>query len=212
MTDNILNSFMNMLQQSQQMANTGNKKVPKKPPHAKSSTPVKPQVQNPMQNPMFANMLSQMMSNASESEKIMEKVLDIVMKKIGITHERFEKLCSEGKENQILSLVTTLTTTRSHEFIICTTYCNGNNGFDDGSYGYTAFTGTFKDAKKHALEVLGHEHRMTDGIPNEKTYLVRKYPIYTLQTNAVRVQVYPFSSHIITEDESDSEKEDIDID
>jgi len=208
MTDNILNSFMNMLQQSQQILNKGNKKVPKKPPHAKSTTPAKPQVQNPM----FANMLSQMMSSASESEKVMEKVLDIVMKKIGLTHEIFEKLCSEGKENQILSLVNTLTTTRSHEFIICTTYCNGNNGFDDGSYGYTAFTGTFKDAKRHALQVLGLEYRMTDGIPDEKTYLVRKYPIYTLQTNAVRVQVYPFSSHIITEDESDSEKEDIDID
>jgi hypothetical protein len=153
--------------------------------------PQQPQVGiNPMFMNMFSSLLQQMNVNESmEIDELKEKMVSKILRKIGISREKMENMCENGEGHKILGLIDDLSSTKTYDFLIVYTYPEGNGG-------YVSFKGTYKDAKKHALECLGREHGMLNSLPDEASYLVRKYPVYTLKTDRVTIEVLPHASWV----------------
>jgi hypothetical protein len=148
---------------------------------------------NIVQNTTFLNMFTTLMNQVDtecvDVNDLKDRVFEKVISKIGLDMKSVEDLQNAGKSSDILHSVDKLEDTKSHDFLVVHTYPNGN-------YGYVVYKGTYKDAKKHGLVCLGREHGMYDGIPDEESYLVRRYPIYTLATEKVRIEVVPHGSWV----------------
>lgn len=162
-----------------------------------SSPSPAPQTQSIGMNPMFMNMFTSLLQqmNVAESveiDDIKEKIVNKVLGKIGISPDKLEQMCDDGTSHKVLNLIDDLSSTKSYDFLILHTYKEGNTG-------YISFKGTYKDAKQHALLCLGKEHGMLDVLPDEEPYLVRRYPIYTLRTDRVTIEVIPHASWISIE-------------
>lgn len=144
------------------------------------------------------DVLSEMMNQMGRSYRsgelsdLKENIVKRVLTKIGIDPSSLEDLHEKGKSNDILTSLDDLSYSKSHDFLIVLTYKNDR-------YGYISYTGTYEDAKKHALYCLGKEHGMHGCLPNEQSYLVRRYPIYTLETDYVRIEVVPHASWVSIE-------------
>jgi len=66
--------------------------------------------------------------------------------------------------------------------------------YASGNYGYISYRGTYTDAMRHALLCLGREHGMYGDLPDESKYLVQRYPIYTLRTERVLIELIPYDT------------------
>lgn len=165
---------------------------PNKTNKRKKTTPIETNtsMQNVMTNPVFAGLFSSLMQQMDiEVDELKENIVQKVLAKLGIDSSKLETLCSNGKGRDILASVDNLDDRKSHDFLIVHTYPQGN-------YGYIRYSGSYNDAKKHALLCLGKEHGMYNSLPDEEGYCVRKYPIYTLETEKVRIEVIPHASWI----------------
>lgn len=140
---------------------------------------------------MLKNLMEQVstIEESDEVEILKNKIVSIVLGKIGVDSRQLESLCKKKKTGSILSAVASLTSAKAHDFLIVSTY-------PDGNYGYLIYKGTYEGAKKEALHILGREYGVMDVLPKEETYLQRRYPIYTLATDKIRVEVVPHGSHI----------------
>jgi hypothetical protein len=163
----------------------------------KGSIPVQESpMQSMMSNPLFASMFGSLMQemntvtdNAGDVDELKEQIVQKVLSKLGIESSRLETLCRSGKGMNIIASIDGLEDTKTHDFLIVHTYPAGN-------LGYITFKGNYEDAKRHALSCLAKEHGMYDHLPDEKQYCIRRYPIYTLETESVRIEVIPHASWI----------------
>lgn len=202
MSDNLLQSIFTNMSTPTSKRRKNNKRSDSKTLSPRVENVQESPVQNMMMNPMFASLFSSLMQQMGgipddyiEVEDLKEKIVQKVLKKLGIDPSKLESMCNNGKGNDILQSVDNLEDTKSHDFLIVHTYQPGN-------YGYIVYKGNYEGAKRHALSCLGREHGMYDSLPNEEDYCVRRFPVYTLQTDKVRIEVLPHASWVSLEEES----------
>lgn len=152
-------------------------------------------------NEMFMNFLSRLLPTQLNSndtyidnkldtqESIKIKIANLVLHKLGITDDKFKKYIDNGEGLNVTSMTQDLLNNvniknkaKSHDFLIVLQY-------DGGSYGYIQYTGTYSDAKKHALRCLAKEFGQDMFL--EKDTLISSHPIYTVGHQHIKCTVIP---------------------
>jgi len=123
------------------------------------------------------------MNNTSIS-LLKEQIVSITLSKIGLSVDKLYKMSSD----EILRMVSNLNDRRVHDFIV-------HYSYPSGSFGYLSYTGTYDNAKKYALEFVAKEYGIYDS-RIEDSYVTREYPIYTISTKDICVEVIPRASYI----------------
>lgn len=208
--NNLFQSLMSALSAPQEQPKVQNRDQRRKETRGKKGASTSPTVHKPVQessssttniteNPMFTNVFASLMqqmnsvsSDYIEVDELKEKIVQKVLDKLGLDPNRLQSLCESGKGSDVLASIDRLEDTKAHDFLIAHSYPEGNHG-------YIAYKGSYEGAKRHALVCLGKEHGMFDGIPDEDKYCVRRYPVYTLQTNRVVIEVIPHASWVSIE-------------
>lgn len=153
--------------------------------------------ENPIVQTMLIQMFNNLMGNSPNKElpkeennieELKEKIVESVLKKIGIPISQLDDLCSRGKGHDIISSIEKLEDSKAHDFLIAYTY-------NSGAYGYIHFTGNYIEAKKHALLCLAKDYGV-DGSAREEDVLIREFPVYTIGTDKVKIEVLPHASWI----------------